>query len=1120
MTAEIADAAQRAKALDTGRSFIVQAPAGSGKTSLLTQRFLALLCRVESPEEIVAITFTRKAAGEMRNRIIEALVSAAGDAPEKEYEQAVWQLGREVLEQDRRKQWGLIANPNRLRVQTIDSLCAGLGRRMPVLSSFGGQPQISDEADHLYRMAARRTLLQLGDSATGQALGVLLSDLDNNIGQLERLLAGMLQNRDQWLRLIMQHDRQGMRESLEQGLHMLVRSELQALAATLPCAILERMVELAGFAAAHLPEKNSGAPVSVWRDRRALPTADPEDLQAWRGLANLALTNSGPGLRKRITVNEGFPPAEREKKAAMQALLDDLGEDEAAVAKLDVVRHLPEPRYSEEQWTRLESLQEVLVHAVLELLLVFAERGEVDHVEVMQRALQALGEEDEPTDLALMMDYRIRHLLVDEFQDTSHGQYRLLRKLTAGWEPGDGRTLFCVGDPMQSIYRFREADVGLYLQARQAGIGDLRLEPLNLCVNFRSSATIIDWVNRTFSATFPELEQPVSGAVTYASSVAHHPQGASNSILFHPMLDEDREQEASVVCELVRQTLADYPEEKIAILTRAKSHLADILPALRKAGIPYQAVDIESLAHHQVVRDLMALTRALLHPADRIAWLSVLRAPWCGLDNADLLAIARAAGDQPLRRLFSGRESIEGLSEEGHLRFARIADTLQEPLREARRQPLAKLVESTWLALGGPALLQQSVELEAAERFLETLSVQETGSDLEDFAALEEALEKLFAPPDPESGGKVQVMTMHKAKGLEFDTVILPGLGRIPRNDTEQLLNWSYFPDEQGNEQLVMAPIRETGADREAIQSYIRLLERTKQQHEDLRLLYVAATRARKRLHMCGSARITANSDTPKPSAHSLLARLWPAVGHEFDRLAEHDRQMQAETEGEEDTREIPSLRRVPSGWQPQAPAAISWPQQLTPVEREVAPEFLWAGTTARHVGTVVHRYLEWIANSGIDDWNAERITAYRDRITSALQALGVTHHLLPDATEKVVLGLRDSLEDSRGRWILSNHVGARCEYALTARTPGGLRRLVIDRTFIDEDETRWIIDYKTGIHQGGNLDGFLAQEAERYSAQLGAYRDALGQLEEREIRIALYFPLMKAWKELEMTSA
>ncbi len=105
---------------------------------------------------------------------------------------------------------------------------------------------------------------------------------------------------------------------------------------------------------------------------------------------------------------------------------------------------------------------------------------------------------DAPEDLALALGQRIRHILVDEFQDTSYTQFELLEKLTAGWEPGDGRTLFLVGDPMQSIYRFRQADVSLFLKARLEGIGAIRLEPLTLSVNFRSRPEIVEWVNRTF----------------------------------------------------------------------------------------------------------------------------------------------------------------------------------------------------------------------------------------------------------------------------------------------------------------------------------------------------------------------------------------------------------------------------------------------------------------------------------------------------------------------------------------------------------------------------------------------------------------------------------------------
>src|SRR3546814_8034735 len=125
--------------------------------------------------------------------------------------------------------------------------------------------------------------------------------------------------------------------------------------------------------------------------------------------------------------------------------------------------------------------------AVAQLHLRFAETGEVDITEIAQRAAQALGSADDPGELLLKLDASIRHLLIDECQDTSLTQIHLLATLTAGWQPGDGRTLFLVGDPMQSIYRFRKAEVGLFLQAAEDGVGEIAPTFLQLTDNFRRS---------------------------------------------------------------------------------------------------------------------------------------------------------------------------------------------------------------------------------------------------------------------------------------------------------------------------------------------------------------------------------------------------------------------------------------------------------------------------------------------------------------------------------------------------------------------------------------------------------------------------------------------------------
>src|SRR5262249_28582051 len=147
----------------------------------------------------------------------------------------------------------------------------------------------------------------------------------------------------------------------------------------------------------------------------------------------------------------------------------------------------------------IEALSRVLRAAAVQLQAEFAAVGRVDHTYVAGAAREALMDGGLPTDLALRAGLSLRHILVDEFQDTSLAQFDLLEFLTASWEEGDGRTLFVVGDPMQSIYQFREAEVGLFLRARDHGIGNVRLEPMQLTRNFRSTPSLIVWTNDTFA---------------------------------------------------------------------------------------------------------------------------------------------------------------------------------------------------------------------------------------------------------------------------------------------------------------------------------------------------------------------------------------------------------------------------------------------------------------------------------------------------------------------------------------------------------------------------------------------------------------------------------------------
>ena len=214
------DASVRQEALNPTRSFIVQAPAGSGKTELLTQRFLQLLCHThKAPEEVVAITFTRKAAGEMRERIISALAMAEKDSPpEESHRQATWQLAKNVLQRDKELNWQLQNNPNRLRILTIDALAAHITKQIPLPAKLSPQLNLTENPLPYYREAVQQLILSVADNTPWTAgLNTLLKHLDNNASQLEDLLIRILSKREQWLPHIIGQQNQGdtLRKAME-----------------------------------------------------------------------------------------------------------------------------------------------------------------------------------------------------------------------------------------------------------------------------------------------------------------------------------------------------------------------------------------------------------------------------------------------------------------------------------------------------------------------------------------------------------------------------------------------------------------------------------------------------------------------------------------------------------------------------------------------------------------------------------------------------------------------------------------------------------------------------------------------------------------------------------------
>ncbi|MEZ4599339.1 MAG: UvrD-helicase domain-containing protein [Syntrophotaleaceae bacterium] len=1114
---DMEDAGARRQALDPARSFIVQAPAGSGKTELLIQRILALLGTAEQPEEVLAITFTRKAAGEMRERLFRALLNAHGKEPESDHEKTSWRLAKAALDNGEKRGWRLLEHPARLRVQTIDSFCANLVRRMPWLSRFGAQAAVSDDPGALYRLAAERVLTLAEKGGFEGSAGMrLLFHLDNRAERFRDLLVSMLARRDQWLRhLAAREERQ--RSLLEEGLEAMARQALTRLHDLLQSDLRPRLLKAALYAGGNLSDREEQGSLARLAGMTGFPEPDPRHLNQWLGLCELLLT-SGNEFRKRLDRNCGFPPGKDPSAVAMKQfmgdILDELRDDRQLLAALVAVRQLPPLVYDESQWDTLQDLVRLLPRAVAELWLVFQERGQTDFVEIAQAAHRALGGDDRPTDLMLYLDSRIRHILVDEFQDTSWGQFLLLQKLTAGWQPGDGRSLFLVGDPMQSIYRFREAEVGLYLRARRLGIGGVSLVPLNLTANFRSQQKIVDWVNDSFPLIFPVHEDEMRGAVRYARSQGVRDPLDGAGVTFHPLIERNDREEAERVVAIVKQAMTEDPAGKIAILVRARGHLLEIARALRQAGLNYLAQEIDPLIDRPVARDLLVLTRALLHAGDRVAHLAVLRAPWCGLTLAELDALVGEEADKTVPELLRDLKRIAALSSAARKRAEKVLDVLNRTAVKRGRVPLRQLVEGAWLALGGPACVNPG-ELQDAAVILQMLEDLDQGGDLLPFESFAQKLADLYASPDPGSGESLQLMTIHKAKGLEFDTVILPGLGRKPRRGESPLLRWLELPSGE----LLLGPIAPLdGQSRDPVYDAIGRLDKEKEDLEVCRILYVAATRARKRLHLLGHARVRDGNAEGEPG--SLLEKLWPVAAPAYAAASCEEVEPEA---GQ--TNFSRSIRRLPAEWKcPSLPSA----DDFSAPETVLRPSSLGRTTEAfslaldaeddRHIGNVCHSLLERISRDGLKAWSEERRLAAEPDIRHQLMQSGLHGHRLEKALGKTLRVLERMLTSARARWILDSHREAECELALSGILDGRIVHGILDRTFIDSDGVRWIIDYKTSEPKGNQSEqAFLAREGERYRGQLSAYRKLLEGLEPRNpIRTALYFPLFDGWFEMD----
>jgi ATP-dependent helicase/nuclease subunit A len=1190
------DQAQRERALDPACSVMVQAPAGSGKTDLLTRRFLRLLGEVDDPTQIVAITFTRAAAAEMRNRILAELERAALAPPVQSGDESSLEvLSARALERSRRLGWNLLELSSQLRISTIDSFCAEIAARQPLLSSLGSALRISENPDALYRRAAHTTLMQLDaddrhkDADLTGAIAVLLDWRDNNWQEIEEHLAQMLRDRDRWMQdfvLTREQDWVRLRERLERPFARAIHtalSRVDRLLATVPGAYAEAMA-LARFACAN-HEDGLHRELAEMADFPSGPWPSPEELEDARHgfacLARMVMKDDGE-IREAVNKQHGFPSGARSEKARLLAFAQDLFRVPGLRDALHAIRKLPPLHYTDDEWRIVRAAFTLLHHAAGELHVALAEAGVADFVEVAQAARRVLQNEDkQPTDAAMAIADEIRHLLVDEFQDTSRRQHQLLSALVSAWPEPAGRTLFVVGDPMQSIYFFRDADAELFARVQSIGLELAEDEPhrlgdVRLTSNFRTAPQLVTALNEMFHAAFAEDDnsgihfgpsEPARPADNSAGArIALHtdfvprlPQrrnGGPDSEDDRQDLVEEHDQSAAAqtgeLVELIQrhfaraaQARAGGRKYRIAVLGRTRASLTPIALELRRQRIPFRAVELEPLAMQPEVLDALALARALYFPEDRVAWLGVLRAPWCGLSLNDLHAICGDDSRRPILDLL--RERAHLLSKEGRAASARLLHAFDAApaLRSALpASALGTWLEQVWRSFGGAACVdaQARNNLDMLWQCLDRLPGGEP--DLLG-RGLDAALKQLNAQPDPAAEGDcgVQLMTIHKSKGLEFEVVIVPDLHARTRTTTFQMLSWlerGLVEADDADEitEFLIAPFQTKGGDRGGAKAWVDGERRRRERQEMRRVFYVAATRAREELHLFTRLHFKSETGELCHPPDSLLQVAWPALEPQ---IREQFAKWQADREEPQvaeiaasgnNVVEMPQpakyaiLRRLPADFKPLERSRQSTAQRLV-ANNGGALLFTrhQGGMESRALGAAVHSFLEEIARhraAGIEaSKSGPALRAFLSRVSAQVRALGMD----PGAAERLAaraleLALR-AARDPIGNWILSPHPDSASEVRWTGIVNGAIHSVQVDRVFragalpqAEGADAWWIIDYKSAHPDASDPADSLPRLRELFSPQLAIYAEVLRGLHGRDvaIRAGLYYPRLPAF--------
>lgn len=865
----------------------VHASAGTGKTWLLVTRLVRLLLAGVEPGRVLAVTFTRKAAAEMLERLTERLRLLA-TVPDADLDPLLEQMGvapePELRRQARRLYETLLRADFNLRATTFHSVCQEILQRFPLEAGvppgfelLEAEGDARDAAwDALY---AEATAAPEGD--IGRALDTLM-DGCGGLGSVQTALGSFLAHRIDWW-------------AYTDG-----RDDPVAWAG-------ERLREQLDIDPDTDPERIFFNDLTCQRlqNFRDLLLLHPTDTHSRQAAAIAAALNTGTPAPARIEalwpalLTQKGEPLSRKASKTLEKKLGADGMERLLGLHAQLCEQFLDLLDARQRRTNWE-LNRAWYHAGARLLEQFQaikrNQRQLDFSDLEWHAYQLLNRSEQAHWVQYKLDNRIDHLLVDEFQDTNPTQWRLLlpllEELAAGSERP--RSVFLVGDEKQSIYRFRRADSRLLGAASEWLEQHLASRRHSLTHSRRSAAAIIDCVNRVFAQ--PELHSRMPHFEPHGTFHPHlwgrvellpliqaeaapeaepvpAPTGLRDPLRLprELPLDDRYYREGRQAAERIQALIAGgcILEEgdrarpvrygDILILLRSRTHAADYERALRDAGIPCLGTSRGALLDSLEARDLEALLQTLIAPHNNLALAQVLRSPLFAATDADLVCLAGLKQGDWMARLAALADAAATPES-----LRRAADCLPRWGEQVGRLPVHDLLDRIFFegdvlaryAAATPAALRPQV-LANLQRFLELALEIDSGRYpslprfLQQLSRLRERTDEAPDDAPPAAGDRVRMLTIHGAKGLEAPVVLLLDAAAAERDRSawQALVDW---PASDARPRYFL--LNPGQARRDRISRDWQAAQQQAEAREDANLLYVALTRARQLLIVSGTA--------------------------------------------------------------------------------------------------------------------------------------------------------------------------------------------------------------------------------------------------------------------------